>query len=250
MSKQMSVREFMQDRKPNQDGYGDVISSFGESHLACALLLDVSGSMAGKAIESLNQGIRDFKAQVLQDATARERVDVALITFGSTVEVISDFVPITNMPTPALKAGGLTEMAGGIQTAIDMVKARTALYAQLGTPCHKPWIFMITDGASTSSDKEMVQAAEKIRIEEEKGSNGKLSFWALGIDNYNKDELFSLTRRVVELRDQDFSGIFNWLSESMATISCSHVGEKIEFDPLPGNARKARLDRDIDEGWY
>ncbi len=217
--------------------FGDSIGpvSPGEQHLACALLLDVSGSMYGTSINSLNEGIKRFKQQVMLDSIARQRVDVSLVTFGSDVQVISDFVPISEMPTPELQANGCTEMAEGIQTAIDLVKKRTSLYHSLGTPCHKPWIFMITDGAATSSAQEMSEAADRIHMEEAKGSYGHLSFWALGLNNYDRSQLFTLTKRVVELQDQDFSGIFDWLSESMSTISQSRVGEKVEFNPLPDN---------------
>ena len=240
MSKQVGMEDFL----------GDKIVSYGEPHMACALLLDVSGSMYGQAIGSLNKAIHRFKEQVLADSVARNRVDVAIITFGEKVELISDFVPITEMPTPKLIANGRTEMAGGIEMAIDLVKQRTQLYHTLGTPCHKPWIFMITDGAATSSSQDMAAAAERIRPEEGKGSHGHLAFWALGIDDYDPSQLFTLTDRVVELKDQDFSTIFNWLSESMSTISQSHVGEYVELNDLPPNARKAQQDRAIDKDWF
>lgn len=232
--------------------FGDKMTGFGEPHLACALLLDVSGSMGmgDRAIDKLNEGIKRFKESVSNDPIALKRVDVALVTFGTNVNVISDFTPIANMPTPELDAEGLTEMAAGIQTAIDLVKDRTHMYQQLGTPCHKPWIFMITDGASTSNPKDMETVARRIEYEENHGSHGKLTFWALGIDNYDKDELFKLTRRVMELRDEDFNGIFDWLSESMVCISQSQVGESVAFGDLPPNARKAKPDRAIDDDWY
>lgn len=231
--------------------FGDKINSFGEPHLACALLLDTSGSMsANGAIQSLNESIQRFRNSVASDSIARKRVDIALITFDSSVEVVSDFVPVDQLPTPVLTAGGLTDMAQGIDKAIDLVKQRTQMYQALGTPCHKPWIFMITDGVSTSSDQEMQKVAERIRLEEGKGSHGRLTFWALGVDQYDSEELFKLTNRVLELRNEDFTGIFDWLSESMCCISQSHVGERVEFDPLPANARKAEKDRAIDSDWY
>lgn len=239
MSRQLNMEEIM----------GDRMVSAHQPHLACALLLDVSGSMEGEAIDKLNEGIRQFKQGLLADPIARERVDISLITFSSGVEVISDFVPVEKMPTPELKAGGLTEMARGIQKAIDLVKERTKLYAKMGTPAHKPWIFMITDGASMSAPQEMTEAAERIRQEESKGSHGHLAFWALGIDGYDPDELFTLTDRVVELKDQNFSTMFDWLSESFAAISKSRVDEKVELDLLPENAQKAQKDRAIGEDW-
>lgn len=224
--------------------FGDKIVSVGEPHLACALLLDVSGSMYGSAIDSLNQGIKRFKQQVMSDPIARQRVDIALVSFASDVQVVSDFVTISKMPTPVLQAGGATEMAEGIQTAIDLVKQRTKMYSDLGTPCHKPWIFMITDGVATSTQQEMVEAAERIHLEETKGSHRHMTFWALGLKDYDKGQLFSLTNRVMELQNQDFSGIFDWLSESMSTISKSRVDERVQFDPLPNNANVVSPD------WY
>lgn len=241
MSEQLRIEDFIKE---------DKIVGFGEPHLACALLLDTSLSMSGNAIRSLNEGVRRFKATVAADPIAQKRVDVALVTFNSMVDIISDFVPISQMPTPELQAYGLTNMAEGIQTAIDLVKKRTEMYQTLGTPCHKPWIFMITDGKSTSFGHEMKAAAERIRQEEEKGSYGRLSFWALGIANYDPDELFELTDRVIELRDADFSQIFDWLADSMTCISQSQVGDRVAFDPLPENARKAERDRAIGAEWY
>ena len=231
--------------------FGGKVDFMGQPHLACALLLDVSDSMRmSGAIHNLNEGIRRFKASLMADSVARKTVDVALVTFNSKIEIVSGFTPVDQMPTPELSAGGMTDMAKGIQAAVDLVKERTAKYQSLGTPCHKPWIFMITDGKPTSFGHEMKAAAERIRQEEKKGSHGRLSFWALGIANYDSNELFELTDRVIELKDADFSLIFDWLADSMTCISQSQVGERVEFDPLPGNARKAEKDRAIDAEWY
>ena len=125
-------------------------------------------------------------------------------------------------------------MEEGIQMAIDKVKERNRFYAQMGTPCFKPWIFMITDGAPTC---DISGAAQRIQEEESKGSHGKLKFFALGVPGYDKDTMFRLTKRVMELSDTDFSGIFNWMSESMCAISVSRVDENVQLGQLPDNAR-------------
>lgn len=240
MSEQLTMDEF----------FGDtMISAPGESHLACVLLLDVSGSMSGGPIQSLNEAVERFKNQVCKDEIAKRRVDVAIVTFGTDVQVVQGFTPIGQMMPPRLEARGRTSMAEGIQVAIDLVKERNHFYHQIGAPCFKPWIFMITDGAATSSVMEMEQAAARIQDEETKGAVGRLKFWALGIDNYDKNQLFKLTKRVIELKAHDFTGIFDWLSDSMTAISNSHVGEDVELELLPEDARKAKEDRRIDEDW-
>jgi len=220
------------------------IAAPNEAHLACVLLLDTSGSMSGPPIASLNQALQDFKNKVSMDEMAQKRVDIAIVEFNSTANVIQDFTPISEMSPITLQATGTTAMGAGINMAIDMVKDRNRFYNSLGTPVFKPWIFMITDGSPTD---DIEAAARRIQEEESKGTHGKLKFFALGVSGYDKDTLFRITNRVMELRDADFSGIFNWMSESMVAISVSRVGEEVRLSPLPDNARKADPDRDVSD---
>ena len=125
-------------------------------------------------------------------------------------------------------------MGEGINLAIDMVKERNRFYNSMGTPCFKPWIFMITDGAPTD---DITSAQQRILDEENKGTHGKLKFWAVGVPGYSKDTLTSLTKRCIALDEANFKGIFNWLSESMVTISVSRVGENPQLSNLPSDAQ-------------
>jgi uncharacterized protein YegL len=215
-----------------------------EPHLACVLLLDTSASMSGPPIDSLNRALEDFKNKVSMDETALKRVDIAIVEFNSTVNVVQDFTPILQMQPVTLEAKGATSMGKGITTAIEMVKARNLVYYELGTPVHKPWVFMITDGGPTD---DIENAISMIKERESKGTYGKLKFFALGVAGYNKEVLFRITNRVMELKDTDFSGIFNWLADSMVYISNSRVGEDPPLGQLPENTRKADPDRDVSD---
>jgi len=229
------------------------MAAMNEPHLACVLLLDTSGSMSVAPkkddpipIDSLNQALQDFKRKVSLDELAQKRVDIAIIEFNSTARVVQPFTPISQMDPITLVASGETVMGAGINMAIDLVKERNRFYSQNGTPCFKPWIFMITDG--TPTDAEVLESARRrIQEEENKGTHGKLKFFALGVSGYNKNTLFSLTKRVIELRDTNFSGIFNWMSESMVAISVSRVGDEAPLPQLPENARKADPNRNVSD---
>jgi len=218
------------------------IEAEGEPHLACVLLVDTSTSMNGEPIESLNQALRDFKEKVSLDEMAQQRVDIAIVEFNTEVNVVQNFTPVSQMNPVQLKASGQTNMGAGINKALDMVKERNRFYNSMGTPCFKPWIFMITDGGPTDS---ITTARKRIQEEESKGTHGKLKFFALGVPGFKKDILFSLTNRVMELRDTDFSGIFDWMAQSMVAISVSRVNEEAPLPSLPQNARKADPDRDV-----
>jgi len=214
------------------------IANPGEPHLACVLLLDTSGSMDGAPINSLNQALLDFQNKISMDEMAQKRVDIAIVEFNSTARVVQNFTPISQMTPIALQATGTTAMGEGINMAIDLVKERNRFYNGLGTPVFKPWIFMITDGSPTD---DIESAITRVREEESKGTHGKLKFFALGVPGYDKAALFRITNRVMELQNTDFSGIFNWMSESMVAISVSRVGDNVPLTTLPDNAEVVRV---------
>ena len=215
----------------NQSGYG--IESPNEPHMACVLLLDTSSSMSGAAIQSLNAGINSFKSQTALDETAQRRVDIAIIEFNSTAQVVQEFTPISAMQPVSLSARGCTSIGAGVNLAIDKVKERNRFYNQMGTPCFKPWIFMITDGEPTD---DIEYAVQRVQEEERKGTHGKLKFWSLAVQGANENTLRRFSERVMKLQGFDFTGIFNWMSESMVAISVSRVGDNISMTAeLPQN---------------
>ena len=202
--------------------------------MACVLLLDTSSSMSGDPINSLNKAINDFKEQTSLDELAQKRVDIAIIEFNDQARVVQDFTPLPQLQPVSLSAVGCTAMGEGINLAIDKVKERNRFYASMGTPCFKPWIFMITDGAPTD---DISAARQRIIDEESKGSHGKLKFWAIGVPGYSQKTLTSLTKRCIALNEAKFDGIFNWLSESMVAISVSRVDENPQLSNLPSDAQ-------------
>lgn len=222
-----------------QAGFNEVPGSAGiaapnEPHMACVLLLDTSSSMSGDPINSLNKAINDFKEQTSMDELAQNRVDIAIIEFNDIAHVVQDFTPLQQLQPVSLSAVGCTAMGEGINLAIDKVKERNRFYASMGTPCFKPWIFMITDGAPTD---DISVARQRIIDEESKGSHGKLKFWAIGVPGYSRETLTSLTKRCIALNEAKFNGIFNWLSESMVAISVSRVDENPQLSNLPNDAQ-------------
>ena len=173
------------------------------------------------------------------DEIAKKTIDIAIVEFNETAECVRPFTPLLKMEPVELVARGRTAMGAGINKAIDMVKEQNRFYEAEGIEVHRPWIFMITDGAPTD---DIALAAQRIKEEETKGKYGKLKFWALGVGDFNKEALFSLfegcpAKRVLALNDFNFGSIFNWMSESMATISVSRVGEDVQLGNLPTNAQ-------------
>ena len=101
-----------------QETFGaPMIAAPNEAHMACVLLLDTSGSMQGEPINSLNWALQDFKNKLSMDEMARKRIDICIIEFNSTANLVQWFTPISQMPIVNLKATGVTAMGEGINMA-------------------------------------------------------------------------------------------------------------------------------------
>jgi len=211
------------------------IAAPDEPHMACLLLIGTSGSMTGQPIESINKALHRFIAKIQMDDKAKTQIDIAVVEFNNDARVVHGFTPVEQTMEPiTLRAAGMHAMGAGIDMAIDLVKERSKLYNTMGTPMHRPWIFLITDGASTDN---IDLAAARINEEETKDADGNLKFFALGVGDYDKAATLKLTNRVMELVDTDFEGIFNWISESLIAISASPVNDEGKLGTLPENAR-------------
>ena len=203
-----------------------------EPRCPCVLLLDTSGSMKGAPIDALNQGIQAFQLSVSKDPLASRRVEVAVLTFDSQIQVIQDFVTADQFQPPTLTAQGQTKMGSGIIKALDMVKDRKATYKANGVAYYRPWIFMITDGEPQGDPEAIVQqAADRLKEEE---ANKHVAFFAVGVENANMERLQSLVVRApVKLIGLDFVEMFVWLSKSMGNIAQSKTDEQVALPP-PG----------------
>jgi uncharacterized protein YegL len=201
-----------------------------EPRCACVLLLDVSGSMSGRAIGALNEGLRAFSADLGGDALARQRVEVAVVTFGGDgVRVAHDFATAAQFEPPRLTAGGGTPMGAAIVQGLDLVEARKAQYKANGIVYYRPWVFLITDGEPTDAWEE---AARRVHAVE--GANG-LAFFAVGVEGANLDTLGRIAVRTpLKLDGLKFVELFVWLSQSQRTVSSSKPGDQTALPSVEG----------------
>jgi uncharacterized protein YegL len=193
------------------------------------LLLDTSGSMQGAAITALNEGLRAFAADVASDPLARQRVEVAVITFGGAVQVVNEFATVANFTPPTLGADGGTPMGHAIEVALDRLEARKEGYRANGVPYYRPWVFLVTDGQPTDDWK---AAAKRVHDAEE--ANG-MAFFAVGVDGADMNTLGQIAVRTpLRLQGLAFTELFLWLSRSQRQVSSSRPGDHLALPPVQG----------------
>jgi uncharacterized protein YegL len=202
-----------------------------EPRCPCVLLLDTSGSMTGKPIDALNAGLKSFRDSLMKDSLASKRVEIAIVTFESSVTVVQDFVTMDHFSPPVLSTGVLTCMGEGIVKALDLLQERKQRYRKNGVDYYRPWVFMITDGGPTDGPEIIAQATKRIHAEE--GSKG-VAFFAVGVQGADMGRLQQIAVRAPLMLDGlDFQSMFIWLSRSMQSISQTKLGEQTALAP-PG----------------
>lgn len=194
-----------------------------EQKCCCALVLDVSSSMDGEPINQLNQGLQSFYNDILNDSTTANRLEVALVEFGSSVETIVDPSLITNFQMPVLHSKGTTKLVDGVLEGISIVRMRKLWYKSTGQPYYRPWVILITDGAP-DIDQNVTALANEIR---EGMGKKEFYFFAIGVTNANMQMLESISDTSMppaKLDGLKFSEFFRWLSASMAAVTKSTTG--------------------------
>jgi uncharacterized protein YegL len=201
-----------------------------EIRCPCVLLLDVSGSMSGKAIEELNSGLKLFKEELESDELAMKRVEVAIVTFGPT-KVELPFTGAANFYPPALQPQGDTPMGAAIMQGIELLRDRKKEYRANGIPFYRPWIFLITDGGPTDA---WAAAAAAVREGE---ASKSFAFFAIGVSGAKMDVLAQISspdRTPLSLDGLKFRELFRWLSSSLRSVSRSTPGTEVKLEAPRG----------------
>jgi len=202
-----------------------IIEDPEESRCPCLLLLDVSYSMGTEGrIEQLNRGIKQFADELGNDSLASKRVEIAIVTFGGTVEIQQDFVSARDFRPEELEVSGATPMGEAINVCLDLLETRKKIYKNSGVTYYRPWVFVLTDGGPT--DDWQGAAARMKNGEDAK----KFTVFGIGVSGADLNVLQALSsRKPAPLNGTKFAEFFSWLSSSLATASASEPGAKVDL---------------------
>jgi uncharacterized protein YegL len=194
----------------------------------CVLLLDTSGSMRGEPINALNEGLQTFKDALASDSLATKRVEVAIVTFGGSVQIVCDFTTMEGFHPPTLTANGDTPMGAAILQGIHLLRLRKDAYKAHGITYFRPWLFMITDGGPTDNKGPTAPWAEAVTQVSQGEKSKSFMFFSVGVEGANLEVLRKIgTNQPIMLKGLRFQDLFKWLSQSQAAVSRSNPGDAV-----------------------
>lgn len=182
------------------------------------LLLDVSGSMAGDAIQSLEVGLQMLNNELNAQPQAVELVHISVITFASSASQVVPLTPLTSFVPPSFAAGGQTSLGAAFRTlgsALDREVVANVPGVKKGD--FKPLVFLLTDGEPTDNWESELNALNN-RRDKKIGS-----IIALGCGGQvNVAVLKKITSSVLLVADatpDNLKQFFKWVSASISTAS-------------------------------
>lgn len=118
--------------------------------LPVILLLDVSGSMNGDKINTLYDCVVDMIHSFSEQKMKETIIDVAIITFGSSVELHTPYTPVDDLMQKGIsrfRAGGMTPMGVALKMAKDMIEDKETTPSNI----YRPVVLLLSDGQPNDS---------------------------------------------------------------------------------------------------
>jgi uncharacterized protein YegL len=201
-----------------------------EQKCLCVLVVDVSGSMSGQPINELNKGLSEFQKEVIADFVASQRLEVSIVTFGSSVICIQEPELVNNFKMPKLVTSGTTKLVDAVRLAMDIVENRKRWYKETGQNYYRPMIVLITDG-EPDEDQDLTGLSYEVST---KVASKNFMFYSLGVRGYNHQKLNQIcsTPPPLPLDGYKFSQFFSWLSNSIGIITKSSEGDTLMLPPV------------------
>ena len=207
-----------------------------EARCSIVMILDVSGSMGGLKIQTVNQALVKFRDIIREDSVTALRADVAVIEFDHEARVVQDFTNGTDFEPPTLSIKGGTNYSKAVNLALDITEARKQSYRDGGIAYYRSLVYFLTDGyPEHDNDADLARAATRLSEMEQ---NRSVAFFCFGIGSPDLPaDMSALTtlapRQPVELTNMEqLDGSIQWLSRSVAAVSVSQPGDNIRL-PQP-----------------
>lgn len=183
-------------------------------------------------MQKLIEALAEFKGMLMKDNVAKESVDLCIVTFSDYAQVVMDFTPINAVEMPkSFNVSGGTDLGSGLQLALKELNDRKALYKSEGVEYYQPIMVVMSDGEANGNQELLNEMCLEIHKQEE---SKRLSTFPIVLDDKSaRASLDKISHRhALGLKSEEFSAFFQWLSQSIDSVSSSTPGETVKL-PQP-----------------
>lgn len=149
--------------------------------LPVLLLLDVSGSMSGEKIYTLNKAVSEM-IDSFKNETVDVDIQVAVITFGRECKVIQEYTNASDIKWQDLYADGNTPLGECLRLAKEMIEDKEITPSR----AYRPAVILVSDGYPTDIWQEYMTSFIS------SGRSSKCDRMAMAIGNNADKEMLSL----------------------------------------------------------
>jgi uncharacterized protein YegL len=196
------------------------------------LVLDVSESMAGPAIEAVDKSIQALVAELKKDPHALETAHMSVITFAREAKQIVPLTDIADFVPPKLSVRTGTSLGKALRLLLDCMAREVIRTSDCQKGDYKPLVYLLTDGQPTDDWRPAVEALRR-------ANNPKIAnIIAVGCGPDADVEILRQVSETVLLiptaSQESLSRFFVWLSSSVQSASVAlERRPDVPFD-LPG----------------
>ena len=147
-----------------------------EARCSIVFVLDVSESMQGVKIDTVNQALVKFRNMIREDSVTALRADVAIIAFDDVAWVLQDFTNGSDFEAPVLEVKGETNFSQPVNMALDLIETRKQSYRDGGIAYYRSLVYFLTDGIPDDDPADLERTARRLAAAEENRSVAFFSF--------------------------------------------------------------------------
>ena len=213
---------------PRQPAFVPPVQTASKARMLVVFLLDASVS-ATPYFHQMPVQLGKFLSDANIGGIAQNALDVRLIRFNDSFEVLPDLSGIINPSLQSLTFGN-ARFTAPIREAMRIVDE----YALSNAGAYKPWVIMIS-----SSDPADDISAVAVDLQNKQQAD-KLRFMALSVDGKGSASLKKLTDVVFMQNGYDFASFFDWIGKCMRVIMRTPPNDKPQLPQLEGNVYRDR----------
>ena len=199
-----------------------------------AVLLDTSETVSNYSLDQFIEGLSILRQEIMLDSTAANQVDISIVTFGDTAKLVQSFTPINRFSPPQLQANGSNVLSHGLELALNAIDEQKLNYQSQNTPFYKPWIILLTHSTTTEYKKSVSDRVAQA-VDNKELLLLKVALSQATLDNLAQKMVVGLPP--ILLKESKFYKFFQWLANSIKSLSSREVGERFSLPPMDSWAK-------------